>query len=249
MAAEAQQIAGRAGRYGLHEAGFVGAFEEEHLEVVQGLLQERMHPTHGPYGIPPSLEHLKLLSSCLESSDLPELLRYYRREAWFDEPFLVPFVPEQMLTIAEELEPVIEEAPLTLKYAFSLAPIPTKFKRLLREHKRLAKAYVEGKPWAFPLSQLHPYFADYSENERQLYLAEEQSQRLTLYSWLAHRFPERFVAGEDAETFRAIVERFLSRSLSKGTPIRRCRRCGVKLAPFYRFQICQPCHHGKTFYQ
>jgi ATP-dependent RNA helicase SUPV3L1/SUV3 len=58
-AALARQIAGRAGRYGVHEEGLVAGYDNETHNVMRSLLKEKPVPikTNG-FAVAPTLEHL-----------------------------------------------------------------------------------------------------------------------------------------------------------------------------------------------
>ncbi|MEG1115475.1 MAG: helicase-related protein, partial [Janthinobacterium sp.] len=77
-AALARQIAGRAGRYGVHEEGLVAGYDNETHEVMRALLKEKLHPLNtSGFAVAPSLEHLHRISSVTGELSLSKLLRRF----------------------------------------------------------------------------------------------------------------------------------------------------------------------------
>jgi ATP-dependent RNA helicase SUPV3L1/SUV3 len=60
----ARQIAGRAGRYGVHEEGLVAGFDDDTHEVMRALLRKNSRRSAPPgFSVAPSLEHLHRIAS------------------------------------------------------------------------------------------------------------------------------------------------------------------------------------------
>lgn len=69
LASLARQIAGRAGRYGVHEEGLVADFDDDTTEVMRALLKEKVAPLSATgFSVAPSLEHLHRIAAVLSSS-------------------------------------------------------------------------------------------------------------------------------------------------------------------------------------
>jgi ATP-dependent RNA helicase SUPV3L1/SUV3 len=70
-AALARQIAGRAGRYGVHEEGWVAGYDEDTHEVMRALLKEKLAPVPASgFSVAPTLEHLHRIAAVTRETSL-----------------------------------------------------------------------------------------------------------------------------------------------------------------------------------
>jgi superfamily II DNA/RNA helicase len=77
-AALAKQIAGRAGRYGVHEEGFVAGYDDDTHEVMRSLMKEKIPPVPATgFAVAPSLEQLHRIASVTGETSLVKLLRRF----------------------------------------------------------------------------------------------------------------------------------------------------------------------------
>ncbi|MCF6201672.1 MAG: helicase, partial [Hydrogenimonas sp.] len=235
---EVRQIAGRAGRYGLHEEGFVGSVTAPVLNTVAELIDEPSESIRGPYRVMANLEHIELVAKIIETQSLSEILGFFVKNMKFDGPFIAANI-ENMLEIAKMVD--LYSLDLKSKYHLSCAPLS------------LGSAYLEsvfhgylislemGDPIPFSIPEDLPKEAHTSD---MLYDAEERVKEVSLYLWLSYRFPDFFVDTENALKAREILNGFIERSLRKGVFARSCRRCGKPLPPNFGFGICQECFRG-----
>ncbi len=64
---EVTQIAGRAGRFGLNEVGYIGALDRDTLRVVKSKLKSKLEPIELPFSIMATLEHTLLIGEILKN--------------------------------------------------------------------------------------------------------------------------------------------------------------------------------------
>jgi ATP-dependent RNA helicase SUPV3L1/SUV3 len=77
-AALARQIAGRAGRFGVHEEGFVAGYDDDTHEVMRALLKEKLAPVRSNgFAVAPSLEQLHRIASVTGETSLVKLLKRF----------------------------------------------------------------------------------------------------------------------------------------------------------------------------
>ena len=235
---EIRQIAGRAGRYGLHEEGFVGALTGPVLQTISERIDEPSPPIRGPYRVMANFEHIELVSSIIETESLSEILGFFSKHMRFDGPFVAANI-ENMLEIAKMVD--LYQLPLKAKYHLACAPLSLGSPYLESVFHRWLISIEKGAPIPFALPSDLPGVARTAE---MLFEAEERVKEVSLYLWLSYRFPEIFVDTDKAMEARDLLNKFIEKSLRKGGFVRACRRCGAPLPPGFRFGICQNCFKG-----
>lgn len=239
---EIKQIAGRAGRYGHMDRGWVGAFVETELQQIRQTLADELPPLREPCLVMPTEQHMTMIAGVLQSSKMIEVLRYFKREAWFSHELFAPAVTEAMEFLAEELADVLEPLSIEDQWTFVKAPISIRSRRLIEELRRLVEQFAAGRKLRLSPLFLRAFLQDHTEQDEQLREAEEHVQRLTLYQWLAYRFPKRFSDAENALVYRHILNRYIAQTLQHGRLRRRCRVCGTAIPMNAPSAICDPCY-------
>ena len=235
---EIRQIAGRAGRFGLHEEGYVGALSGPVLNTVTELIDEESASIHGPYRVMANFEHIELVAKIIETQSLSEILGFFVKHMQFDGPFVAANI-ENMLEIAKMVD--LYKLELKAKYHLSCAPLSLGSAYLESVFHRYLISLERAEPIPFALPEDLPSAAQTSD---MLFDAEERVKEVSLYLWLSYRFPEAFVDTQNALKTREILNAFIERSLRKGVFARACKRCGKPLPPNFRFGICQECFRG-----
>jgi ATP-dependent RNA helicase SUPV3L1/SUV3 len=233
-----RQIAGRAGRYGLHEEGYVGALTGPVLQTVSELIDEPSPPIRGPYRVMANFEHIELVSKIIETESLSEILGFFVKHMQFEGPFVAANI-ENMLEIAKMVD--LYKLDLKAKYHLACAPLSLGSPYLESVFHRYLIALEMGQPIGFSVPDDLPAVASISE---MLFEAEERVKEVSLYLWLSYRFPDNFVDTDNALEARNILNAFIEKSLRKGVFARACRRCGRPLPPGFKFGICQECFKG-----
>ncbi len=235
---EIRQIAGRAGRYGLHEEGFVGALTAPVLNTVRELIDEPPPVLRGPYRVMANFEHIELIAKIIETDSLSEILGFFVRHMQFDGPFIAANI-ENMLEIAKMVD--LYRLDLKSKYHLSCAPLSIGSAYLESVFHRYLISLERREPISFETPSDLPSVAKTSD---MLFDAEERVKEVSLYLWLSYRFPESFVDTQNAFKAREILNTFIERSLRKGVFAKSCKRCAKPLPPNFRYGICQECFRG-----
>lgn len=210
----ARQIAGRAGRYGIHEEGLVAGYDADSHEVMRSLLKEKPVPLNtSGFAVAPTLEHLHRIAAVTQESALAKLLKRFIHNIDVPDGFFYPRITDDQMERAQWLDTL----PLSVadKFALSLVPVSTKVLALQRawEHwcvalskKRITRLQAED-------HQLHYMTLQEVEDTCRLYSA---------YAWLGYRLPEYFPDIELAqELSRAASTRVDSMLQDQNTSSRR----------------------------
>ncbi|HEX5341191.1 MAG TPA: helicase-related protein [Duganella sp.] len=190
-AALARQIAGRAGRYGVHEEGLVAGYDNETHNVMRSLLREKPVPlkTTG-FAVAPTLEHLHRISSVTHEHALAKLLKRFVHNIDVPDGFFYPRITEDQFERAAWLDTL--ELTVAEKFALSLVPISSKVPSLQNAWESWAKALAHKK-----ITHLKP--GDTPLHYLNLQEVEDACRLYSAYAWLAYRQPEYFPDTELAQ--------------------------------------------------
>ena len=233
---EVSQIAGRAGRYGLEEKGYVGALEENALENITKAFYSPLPDIELPVSVMASLEHVMLIGEILETDNIMDILAFFADNMEFEGPFVAANI-DSMLEIAA----IVSEYSLDLKTRFFLSCAPASISSPYIEsvfHRYIKQIEAGGKVLYIPPRDL-PAFAQTND---MLLNAEDRVREISLYLWLSFKFPDIFEDTEKAIQARVRLNNFIENSLRQGHFTKTCRRCGKVLDFSYRFSICDRCH-------
>ncbi|MFP5393344.1 MAG: helicase-related protein, partial [Gammaproteobacteria bacterium] len=190
-AALARQIAGRAGRYGVHEEGLVAGFDDETHGVMRALLKEKLAPLNASgFSVAPSLEHLHRISSVTGETSLVKLLRRFTHNIDVPDGFFFPRITDEQSERAEWLDTL--NLTVAEKFMLSLVPISTKVPALLHAWEQWARALAKK-----IVSRLQPQHEDFAWQNLQE--VEDACRLYSAYAWLGYRQPEYFPSIELAQ--------------------------------------------------
>lgn len=189
-AALAQQIAGRAGRFGMHEEGFVAGFDDKTHSVIRALMKEKVSPvpTTG-FLVAPTLDHLINISRATGEVSLANLLKRFVRNIDVLDGFFKPRVTDEQAERALWLDTL----PLSLedKFTLSLVPISTRIDSLKQAWEGWAKNLSHNKP-----SILQTFGA--LTGHENLQEVEDRCKLYSAYAWLGYRCPDFYPSTEKA---------------------------------------------------
>ena len=189
---EIRQIAGRAGRYGIHEEGQVTALDPRAVRFLRASL-DRFDPAPAdlPIWISPTDEHLRRLSAIIGTTRVGRLLQFFQprvRRAEDTDLRIANLSDTIEVASALELSDRFMTLPLAVRCTYSRAPVPTRGNSIAvlgRWGERHAtEGIVDGSDVTAGLAA-----------RDSLLLFEDRSRLATLYLWLAQRFPEVYVDG------------------------------------------------------
>lgn len=232
---EIQQIAGRAGRYGLQEKGYVGAIDAPTLKTITRLYPQNAEQIAIPFNVMANFDHIMLVSNILEEKSLSAIIAFFAENMRFEGPFRAA-----NLESMQEASAIVDRYDLDMrtKYTLATAPLSTGSPFVMAAFERYVRGLEQKKPIAFiPPRHLgsHAFTMD------ELLEAEDRIKEISLYLWLSYRMGEYFIDAEKARAFRGELNRFIENSLQQSHFVPRCKTCGKPLPAAYEFSICQSC--------
>ena len=214
---EVHQIAGRAGRYGMHDEGFVGVLREAEPTAAKTLKELLPKTPRAPRDfkapVAPNGWHIATISSRLGLKKLRDVLGVFMDQLQLDNAHFEVAKLEQMLELAAKLDE--SAASLTLKERFTYAQAPVdsrtdaqvqQFLSWTHSHALTGKA---GTPW---------FLQEVDEHSR-LERMEQALRSCTLWLWLDLRFPDVFGHVEEVIEMRRRLNDGIERQLKGKKPL------------------------------
>jgi len=202
------QIAGRAGRYGHHEKGYIGATSQKVLEHIKKQFHAPLHTIKPPFQVKATTTQIIALSKHLKTNDLNTILRYYAKHMKFTGPFIAANI-SYMLDLSALIE---QKKGLTLeeKYMLAQAPVSTRSPLIKRAFNHYINAIIKKEIVHYKSSVNTSGIA---KTELELLKAEDEVKKISLYLWMAYKLPELFPDSKAAELARIRVNRYCEASL------------------------------------
>jgi len=208
-ATEVRQIAGRAGRFGIYETGFVTAFEDDELIHLEHMLttSDLAHLEKLP--ISPSFQHLTEIAEKLHTLKISEILTYFSDRISINSDFfeIAPLKTQtQLALLVDEHAPKLN---LKDKFIFSTAPVgwdkPGEKDYFLNCLDCVAHHQTKALP--SNIAWLN------SSSPKHLEEAEDLSKDISLYAWLGHKFPKHFYQLDELPALRNMISRYIEAAL------------------------------------
>ncbi len=221
---ETHQIAGRAGRYGMHEEGFVGVlFEAE--PTAQRVLKELLSrtpqaPADFKAPVAPNGWHIDIISSRLAKTKLREVLGVFVEQLKLDDAHFQVAELEQMLELAEQLDASAGTLTLKERFTYAQAPVDTRTEGQLQAFLDWSSSHAHtgraGRPW----------FLDEVDGHSRLERMEMALRACTLWLWLDLRFEKVYGHLEAVVALRSALNDGIERQLKGKRPLAQQRRQG-----------------------
>ena len=214
----ARQIAGRAGRFGVHEEGFVAGYDDDTHQVMRQLMKEKIPPVPASgFAVAPSIEHLHRISSVTGEQSLARLFKRFVHNIDVPDGFFYPRITDEQMERAVWLDTLALS--VAEKYTLSLVPISSRIPSLHQVWENWARALAKRKVCTL---QRDPY-----ELARQnLQEVEDTCRMYSAYAWLSFRIPEHFPDGELAHELAREASARVDAMLQAQNAALRRRRAG-----------------------
>lgn len=208
-ATEVRQIAGRAGRYGIYDTGYVNVLEDDEQIHIRHMLDA--DDTSAMQQLPIEMHFSRIADLALKrhSNKLSEMFMELSASQNKVDKY---FAPRSLTTQIQQAKLVDDHAPnmsLKDKYIFACAPISLNV-NIEKDYFLLCLASVyDSQTRRLPIK---PAGLD-SSNADHLDKAEQLSQNISLYAWLSFKFPSIFIEGDLVSTLRNQVNLYISQAL------------------------------------
>ena len=205
---EVIQIAGRAGRYGHHEVGYIGATSKSSLNHINKMFNSPMSTIKPPFKVKATMEQIEELSSHLQTKSLTKILKYFSKNMKFNGPFVATNI-SNMIELAFILDKK-HGLKISDKYILSQAPINTRSPLIKDAYFAYINAIFKNKKCDY---RLFINTKKLASTQKDLLQAEDEVKKISLYLWLSYKLPEIFVDANKAFNSRQIVNKYCEDSL------------------------------------
>ena len=202
------QIAGRAGRYGHHEKGFIGATSASVLQHIDTQFHAPLHTIKPPFHVKATTSQILSLSKHLKTENLHQILAYYTQHMKFTGPFSAANIG-YMLDLSNILDQK-KQLNLETKYLLAGAPVSTKSPLIKKAYLFYVNAILHQKVVLYKSSVTLKGIA---KTQLELLKAEDEIKKISLYLWLAYKFPHLFPDSQKAQIARVRVNHYCEASL------------------------------------
>jgi ATP-dependent RNA helicase SUPV3L1/SUV3 len=190
-AALAKQIAGRAGRFGVHEEGFVAGYDDDTHEIMRQLMKEKIPPVPATgFAVAPSLEQLHRIASVTGETSLVKLLRRFVHNIDVPDGFFYPRITEEQNERAEWLDTL--DLTVAEKFTLSLVPVSTRVPALQSAWEHWAQSLAKKRVCKLQPQPQELFWKNLQE-------VEDTCRMYSAYAWLAYRMPDYFPSVEEAQ--------------------------------------------------
>jgi ATP-dependent RNA helicase SUPV3L1/SUV3 len=214
---EVHQIAGRAGRYGMHDEGFVSVLKEAEAAALKTLRQllpkEPRAPRDFKAPVAPNWRHVQTISDRLGVNALREVLSVFMQQLRLDDAHFAVAELEQMLALAELLDRHAGALPLNQRFRYAQAPVDDRLPMLVEQYQQWAASHARtgkaGTPW----------FLDDVDQHSRLDRMEQALRACTLWLWLGLRFEGVYGHVDAVIDLRARLNDGIERQLKGKKPL------------------------------
>jgi len=206
---EVRQIAGRAGRFGIYETGYVSVLENDELIHVEHMLStdDTSDLTKLPISI--SFGQIGEISHKLHTRKIAEVLSYHQQRTRFDSALFAQTSLNTQIAQALLVDECAPTMSLKDKYIFVCAPISLNVAFEKDYYLLCLQSVAQSQIRHLPTP---PNWLE-SASPKHLEAAELLSQNLSLYAWLSFKFPQVFVDGSEVKALRQRVSRYIESAL------------------------------------
>ncbi|MBF0152286.1 MAG: hypothetical protein HQL64_00885 [Magnetococcales bacterium] len=209
---EVRQIAGRAGRFGQNEMGFVGTFRisMEHIRTAfhtRPLAVRRAH-------LAPNLDHILAMAS-LRGENNPKLARLLALflKSVKPDPRTYQLADLEDQTILARIADGYATLDLPTRFIFSSAPVPVRSHEAVAAFTTMVATVARNR--SLSLDDILP---DATNRFQRLVILETTIRVVDLYCWLHYRFPGNFPDLEEARAHRNTINAEIDRLLGQKRP-------------------------------
>ncbi len=208
-ATEVRQIAGRAGRFGIYETGYVNVLENDELIHIEHMLG--VDDTSDLIKLPVSINFQQLgqIAEQLHTRKIAEVLTYHQQRSQFNAELFALTPLNNQISQALMVDEHAPNMALKDKFIFVCAPISLNVAYEKDYYLLCLKSVAESQQRILPAA---PVWLS-ANSPKHLKAAELLSHNLSLYAWLSFKFPNIFVDCTKVKNLRLQVSRYIESAL------------------------------------
>ena len=213
-ATEVRQIAGRAGRFGIYETGYVNIMEDDERFHIEHMLSTDDTSQLSKLPIAPNFSQIEAFANKRHNAKLAECLEYFAEHLRFNHECFELSSLKTQYSQALLVDAYAPNLSLKDKWIFACAPISINV-NIEKDYfllclKSVAEHTIRHLPvvpdW---LDSANPKYI----NHQHLETAEILSQNISLYAWLSYKFPQIFVDANLVSSYRKQVSAYIASAL------------------------------------
>ncbi|MEQ1766263.1 MAG: helicase-related protein, partial [Methylotenera sp.] len=206
---EIRQIAGRAGRFGIYDTGYVNVLENDELIHVEHMLStdDTSDLTKLPINI--AFNQIGEIAQKLHTKKIAEVLSYHQQRTRFDSELFAQSSLNTQIAQAILVDNYAPTMSLKDKYIFVCAPISLNLAFEKDYYLLCLQSVAQSQIRHLPSP---PNWLE-STSPKHLEAAELLSHNLSLYAWLGFKFPAIFVESNATTTLRQRVSHYITQAL------------------------------------
>ncbi len=205
---EIVQIAGRAGRFGLFEAGYLGATRRDVLNYISEEFEAPIKTIKPPFKVKINNNQLEALASHIKTNSLTKILKFFADNMVFSGPFVAANI-SSMIEAAKIVDTKFN-LKLEEKYLLAQAPITAKSTIIIQAYDAYIASVIKKRVCHYKPSITLPKKAI---TQKDLLLVEDEVKKISLYLWLSYKLPELFPDHDKAYILRNSFNSFIEKSL------------------------------------
>ena len=221
---EVHQIAGRAGRFGIHEEGFVGVLKDAEPNALRTLKELLPKTPRAPRDfkapVAPNNWHVQTIASRLQLTRLRGVLDVFVGQLRLDDAHFAVAELDEMLELADQLDRCAGGLALKERFIYAQAPVDTRTNSQVQEFLDWASGHAltgkAGRPW----------FLQSVDGHSRLDRMEQALRSCTLWLWLDLRFPGVYGQVEEVVDLRKQLNDGIERQLKGKRPLAQVRQRG-----------------------
>jgi ATP-dependent RNA helicase SUPV3L1/SUV3 len=208
-ATEVRQIAGRAGRYGVYETGYVNVLEDDEQIHIQHMLNtdDTASITHLPISI--QISNLKNISDKIHSNKLAECITYLIDYQFKKDNLCEIAHTGTQYTQALIVDEIAPNMAFNDKFLLACAPLSIQVPIEKDYFIQCIQSIVQDKEHPIPVA---PNWLS-GGSDKHLEEAEILNQHISLYAWLSYKFPTIFTNRTAIPKLRNKVTNYIKQAL------------------------------------
>lgn len=208
-ATEVRQIAGRAGRYGVYETGYVNVLEDDEQIHIEHMLNTDDTASITRLPIPLQISNLKNISDKLHSNRLAECIAYLIEYHFKKDALCETAHADTQYTQALIVDEIAPHMAFNDKFVLACAPLSIQVPIEKDYFIQCIQSIVQDKQHPIPLA---PAWLN-GGSDKHLQQAETLNQHISLYAWLSYKFPTIFTNQAAIPKLRNKVTDYIKQAL------------------------------------